>query len=143
MKVKDNGEDFMESKIIMPLKDGGIVDVKYDYSDNRGCETCDFGSSYIDDFTIEMTKIKIRIYLNTMYEHAISEGKLMRILLSSDKNMDELEFADWLYEKIYDDIKEQNLYVGGLNNKVGGVFTITDEANCMKRSTELTEAYLM
>lgn len=28
----------MESKIIMPLKDGGIVDVKYDYSDNGGCE---------------------------------------------------------------------------------------------------------
>lgn len=133
----------MESKIIMPLKDGGIVDVKYDYSDNGGCETCDYGSSYIDDFTIEMTKIKIRIYLNTMYEHAISEGKLMRILLSSDKNMDELEFADWLYKKIHNDIKEQSLCVGGWNKKGGGVFTITDEANCMKRSKELTDAYWM
>lgn len=84
------------TKIIMPLSDGGILSVDYDEFSHGGCETCDFGSEYIDEFTIDLTTIEIKVHINMMYEHFISEGWLMRQLLSADHGMTEMEFADWL-----------------------------------------------
>ena len=84
------------TNIIMPLSDGGILSVDYDDFSRRGCETCDFGSEYIDEFSIDLTKLKIEVHINMMYEHFISEGWLMRQLLSADHGMTEKEFADWM-----------------------------------------------
>ena len=93
-------------KIIMPLADGGITDVLYDAYSIPGCPTCDYGSQYTDWFEIRCTSLKIKVYLNTMYEHVISEGWLMRTLLGIPHEMTEDEFAHALYEKICAECKE-------------------------------------
>jgi len=85
-----------DQHVIMPLKDGGILSVDYSTEEHPGCETCDYGSKYIDDFTIDMTTLKADVRIDVMYEHAISENWLMRRLLSADRNMTEREFVDWL-----------------------------------------------
>jgi len=87
-------------KVIMPLADGGIVDVKYETKDYLGCETCDYGSQYIDEFSIVMTKHTIKVYLNTEYGHVVSEIWLMRALLGMDRDLTEEQSAEVLYESI-------------------------------------------
>lgn len=94
----------ISKKIIMPLADGGIVDVRYETEDYPGCETCDYGSQYIDEFSIVMTKCTIRVYLNTEYEHTVSEGWLTRTLLGMDRDLTEERFAEALREAINSEI---------------------------------------
>ena len=93
-------------KIIMPLADGGILDVKYDSENTPGCPTCDYGSEYIDEFSVVMTGYTIKVYLNVEYEHVISEMWLMHTLLGVDRDLTEEQFAELLYEKISAVIEE-------------------------------------
>ena len=69
------------NKILMPMLDGGIVNWEDDMQSYGGCPTCDYGSEYINDITITLTKHKIHVVLNQMYTHALSEGDVMRLLL--------------------------------------------------------------
>lgn len=66
------------------------VDYNTDY--RGGCETCDYGSEYIDIFDVEFNDgDKLHIEVNEMYEHnGISEADLMRISINS-KNKEEFK----------------------------------------------------
>lgn len=86
----------MKTKIILPLSDGGVTSVDYDTQSHPGCPTCDYGSSYVDDFTIEMTKYRMTVHIDNEYNHFISEGWLFRQLLSADHDMTESQFVQWL-----------------------------------------------
>ena len=98
--------------MLIKMVDGGMVN----YSDSTqyypGCETCDYGSEYINEIWITLTKYKLFVEANQMYHHAISEGKMMVLLLSNCNEiqaMTEKEFIDWIKKKlceiVYDDIE--------------------------------------
>ena len=101
------------TKIILPLADGGVTSVQYDCSCDGGCEPCDYGSQYIDYLTVELTKMKIVVSTNTMYEHALCTADLIQMFLGADKAMTEEQFLVWMYEKIIGMIKDKRLTRGG------------------------------
>lgn len=86
----------MKTKIILPLFDGGVTSVDYDTQSHPGCPTCDYGSSYVDDFTIELIKYRMTVHIDNEYDHFISEGWPFRQLLSADHDMTESQFVQWL-----------------------------------------------
>lgn len=94
-------------KIILPLFDGGVTDIDYEADDNPGCPTCDYGSSYVDDFSIELTRFRIGIHINSMYNHFVSEGWLMRRLLMADHGMTEGQFVTWLRAVLNDHFRTE------------------------------------
>lgn len=90
--------------MIMKLKDGGITDIQQDnWCESSGCETCNYGSSYITELNVYLTKMSLIIENDSMYEYGLSDGILMRIMLSSAneiQDMTEKDFCDWLVSKI-------------------------------------------
>lgn len=89
--------------MIFKLKDGAVesVDTDNDCMD-YGCPTCGFGSSYVNDVTITMTKHKIRASVDQMYQYEMSAGWLLSTIVKNIdqiQEMTELEFADWFKEQ--------------------------------------------
>lgn len=102
------------SKILMPMFDGGIVD----YTDNMesipGCETCNYGSEYINDITITLTKFKIHAVLNEMYDYALSESDVMKLLLPAYDEirvLTERQFTLWFKHELKRAMKKHYKYV--------------------------------
>lgn len=89
--------------MLIQLKDGAIEHVDTDRTCvNSGCPTCGFGSSYINDVTIVMTKYNISASVDAMYEYSLSEGWLLSIIvhnLDQIQQMTEVEFANWFKEQ--------------------------------------------
>lgn len=57
-----------------------ILKVNYKTGDfTSGCETCDYGSSYITNLSIKTDNCTINFELDTMYDY-ISESILMQLL---------------------------------------------------------------
>lgn len=88
---------------LLELKDGGIVSFDQDnWCQSSGCETCGYGSSYISELTISMTKHKIYIESDEMYEYGLSDGIVMKVILNNVnkiQEMTEMEFANWVIEQ--------------------------------------------
>ena len=83
----------------IPFVDGTmLINIEEDnYCASTGCPTCAYGSSYVNDITIDTTHYKLQITKDTMYEYAISEGDLMSIILNIDiRRVTEKEFFDAL-----------------------------------------------
>ena len=62
-----------------------IKKVNYDENWESGCETCDFGSSYVNEIEIILedgtyTNIKV----DKMYEYTLSESDYMRLIANSN-----------------------------------------------------------
>ena len=90
-------------KMLIQLVDGGIFDIDTDEYYYGGCPTCDYGSEYINEIDISMTKSNLHIVTNQMYEYAMSQADLMHIILPEIdmiKAMTEDQFTDWLKDKI-------------------------------------------
>lgn len=89
--------------MLIKMRDGGIVNYTDDTECYGGCETCDYGSSYINDVNITLTKYKIHFRTNQMYEYVLSEGQMMKLFLSEYNTiqaMTEKEFVDWFKVKL-------------------------------------------
>ncbi|MCR8982644.1 hypothetical protein [Brevibacillus laterosporus] len=67
--------------MLLNMKDGGIEKIESDNSFSPGCESCDYGSSYINEFEIYMTTGKIEIKVDQMYEYALTDGYMMQLIL--------------------------------------------------------------
>lgn len=101
-------------KILMPMLDGGIIEYQDDTEYCPGCETCDYGSEYINKITITMTHFKIRVVINNMYNHAISESDIMKTLLPAYeeiRKITEAQFATWFHERLIELMKENDRFV--------------------------------
>lgn len=91
---------------LLKLKDEVLLEVYTDYDDEEGCETCDYGSCYSTEVELLFKNHTIEIHTSAMYEHCLSEGGLMRILLegvTNSKNKTFVEFADWLKKELEDE----------------------------------------
>lgn len=83
----------------IPFSDGNmLINIEEDnYCASEGCPTCSYGSSYVNDITIDTTHYTLHITKDTMYEYAISEGDLMKIILNIDiRRVTEKEFFEAL-----------------------------------------------
>lgn len=70
--------------MLIELKDGGIKDISTDTSSYRGCETCDYGSEYVNELTIYFLNSKrLEIEAKAMYEFPLSMDFLMKLFLNN------------------------------------------------------------
>jgi len=61
-----------------------IIDVIYDSSYIQGCPTCDYGSTYLSDFTLVYEdEHELNFRIEGVNGRLISEGKLMTILANT------------------------------------------------------------
>lgn len=91
------------TKYLLPLVDGGIVKIDTDSECYPGCETCDYGSSYINEFHVQLSTGKIYVKADNMYEFALSDGYLMELILpniDTIKEMTECGFFKWIEEDL-------------------------------------------
>jgi hypothetical protein len=105
-------EEIEMEKLLIKMVDGGLVDYDDDSYSYGGCPTCDYGSSYITEIDMTLTKHKIHIKTNQMYEYVLSEGDMMKLLLSNYETiqtMTEKEFIDWLKVKLLEIADEDEL----------------------------------
>lgn len=89
--------------MLITMKDGGLVEYIDDTECYPGCETCDYGSQYINDLFLTLTKYRVHVKTNQMYDYVLSEGHMMRLFLENYKRtqeMTEKEFIDWFREQI-------------------------------------------
>ena len=99
--IKDNAK-----KPIIKLKDANIVEISTDSASFSGCETCDYGSSYIneihflfDDGTSELFQI------SQEYSYICSEQDLILFFIN---NLDAL--AEITKEELSEIFEEENKY---------------------------------
>ncbi len=94
----------MEKSHIIKLKDGAVEDVK---SDTRyvsgGCDTCDYGSEYINNLDIILSQFSIRVEAKGEFEYLLSISDLIKLFTQNYKEIEqktEEEFHLWIGEKI-------------------------------------------
>ena len=90
--------------MLIKLVDGGIKNISTDEDSMRGCETCDYGSEYINTMEITLTKYKVIAVVNQMYEYAISTEDTLNLFLPNFdqiSRMTEDEFIAWFKEWWY------------------------------------------
>lgn len=95
--------------MLLEMIDGGIKEIYSDTWATEGCETCDYGSSYVNEFKIYLTSGTVHIEIDTMYEYALSEGDMMKIILPNVeeiKQMTEGQFCEWIAPKVHEKINE-------------------------------------
>lgn len=98
--------------MLIEMVDGGIIEVITDTDVEGGCETCDYGSEYINEFTIQLLSNTIEVKVNEMYEFALSEGYMMELFLKNVeviKPMTEKDFSHWLKEKVLKEVDSESL----------------------------------
>lgn len=89
--------------MLIKMLDGGIENYSDDSYHYDGCPTCDWGSEYINEIDITLTKYTIHVKTNQMYEYVLSEGQMMKLFLSeynTIQEMSEKEFVDWFKKKL-------------------------------------------
>ena len=88
--------------MLIEMKNGGLIDIREDNEQYSGCETCDYGSSYINEIDFFLVGGKLRVKSTNMYEYALSDGQVLKTILPNVdkiKEMTEEEFVGWLEEE--------------------------------------------
>lgn len=96
--------------LLVTMADGGIVNIDSDTESWRGCETCDYGSKYVNEYEFTMTKGTIKVNVSQMYEHALTEDFVMRTVignLDTIKAMTEAEFFNWIKQRVEQEVEAQ------------------------------------
>ena len=91
----------MNNALHIMLKDDYITLIDTDDEYYNGCETCDYGSAYINTITIFTTTKEICIEVTKMYDYTFSVGNAILIFNSPELvNVAQEELGKWLEEKI-------------------------------------------
>lgn len=85
---------------LIRLLDGEVLDFKEDaFCAGSGCETCNYGSSYVQDFTVVTTQGTWLFEVDNMYESAISHDFMFKTVLPKFKEFEAMtvgNFIAWL-----------------------------------------------
>jgi hypothetical protein len=95
-------------EFLIQLVDGGITNISTDTYSYSGCETCDWGSQYINEFEVTLTTREVKVEVNQMYSYELSEDYLMKLFITNIdaiRQMTEVEFVIWLDTKLKEDIE--------------------------------------
>lgn len=87
---------------LLTLADGDLLGFKEDHDASGGCETCYYGSSYVQDFTVDTTLGSWRFDLEQMYEYPVSHEFLFQTILPAVQEIQSMTiegFIEWLSEK--------------------------------------------
>lgn len=94
--------------MLVELIDGGVKNITTDIDYvSGGCPTCDYGTSWVNEYTIFMTNGVIKIEVDNDDNYTFSEGLMMKIFLQNIdeiKQMTEDSFSEWLKNKINNEI---------------------------------------
>lgn len=95
-----------------------IKDVKYESNCFAGCETCDYGSSYISNIEITFeNEEKLIVETNQMYDYMLSESDYMQVLGNSQSTEEiVLKLLDLIKNKSFD-IKDR-IWLEGMEFKL-------------------------
>ena len=115
-------------KYLIPMKDGGVINISHSYSTCEGCETCGWGSYYEDTyiFILSNNNKEVTIEVEKEYEDSsvLSIEDMMKILLNNMDNIKELyeeEFKDYMIEHIIEYLKnnkgDMNIYSYKINGE--------------------------
>ena len=74
-------ETLIDQDVLLTLVDGDLISFAEDHYSSKGCPTCDYNSSYVQDFTVVTSKGKTRFQLDQMYDYAISHDYLFKTIL--------------------------------------------------------------
>ena len=101
-----------------------VKKVDYEQYHVDGCETCDYGSSYVNEISITLeddTYIDVKI--DKMYDYILSESDYMQLLANS-KDID--NFIVNIIEKVKNDRYDKDLYcpvsLEGLNIRINNKY---------------------
>jgi len=92
--------------MLLKLKGSDLLDVKYDFDFDKGCETCDYGSNYLSEVTFIFNNAKMIVKAEQMYEFPINEGRLMKWLLSENEEISKMtlkQFSENFKKAIIDE----------------------------------------
>jgi len=109
--------------MLLKLADGGIENIYTDESSYRGCETCDYGSEYINELRIVLTKYEIKATITQMYDYALTTQDTLNLFLPNIEeiiHMTESEFVEWCKNWIYE---KAGCKVGEEKEKLHGIPT--------------------
>lgn len=93
--------------MLLKLVDGAILEIEADKDYTSGCETCDWGSQYVNEYTIYMETGTLYIEASQEYTYPLSEGYMMGLMLNNVeviKAMTETAFRLWLEAKFKEDL---------------------------------------
>ena len=84
------------SQYLIELKDDAVADIATDKSYSAGCETCDYGSLYIQEITFKFKSgEKLNISLKKEYEYPISQEKLIIALARNTSQFKKMTLEDF------------------------------------------------
>lgn len=101
----------INTKYLVKLIDGEILDVIYNQKYYSGCPTCDYGSEYINEWWVKMTNHIIHVRACNEYNYGISESWIMRLFLqnlSEIKKMKQIELFNFIKSEIEEYTQTQN-----------------------------------
>lgn len=95
-----------------------IKDVKYESECWGGCETCDYGSSYISNILIQFENgEELKIETDQMYDYMVTEADYMQVLGNSQTiNEIIISLLNIISKKSYD-IKDR-IFLEGMKIKI-------------------------
>lgn len=108
--------------MLLKLTNGGIMNITSDKDYVSGCDTCDYGSSYVTYFDVELTRTNIRIEASKMYDYPLSEQHMMNVMLKNVdkiKLMSEERFTEWLEGSINNEVENVQYEIYDKLNKRG------------------------
>ena len=116
--------------MLIKTTDGGIVDIKTDETCLlQGCPTCGYGSEYLSEITVYLTKYKVEAKIEHEYECFITVEDTLKLFLPNiDKIqlMREKEFVVWFMNWVVGKAPETKID-----------FTITDANNLEVKPEDL------
>lgn len=77
-----------------------LISLDDDIEAYDGCETCNYGSQYINYFSFNTTNYIVEVEFNQMYEFAVSVGDIIKIFAVELSKFTEKEFIEYLTERI-------------------------------------------
>ena len=93
------------SQYLTELKDDAVADIATDKSYSAGCETCDYGSLYIQEITFKFKSgEKLFINLKKEYEYPISQEKLIIALARNTSQFKKMTLED--FKQFFQELEE-------------------------------------
>ena len=87
---------------LLKLVDGDLLEFSEDNSHFDGCETCDYGSTYVQSFTVKTTQGDTRFELEKMYSYPITHDFFFKTILPNIDKIKEMtitQFIQYLEEQ--------------------------------------------
>lgn len=93
----------VDSSYIVKLTDGAIIDILYNQSYWRMCDTCDYGSKYINEWWVKTTNHVIHVKYNNHGGYCVSENWILQLFLQNldkIKNMSQVDLFNFITNEV-------------------------------------------